>query len=478
MAMAATTSMNAAAMRVRGQDFSNFTRVWIGNVTTGQSHETIFDESLTLMGISPNGRRVALRSGGWELGSNWGQLQHLYIGEVSGSGITVNRAYNPFATVGSARAGSSNRDGDIEWVGLVSDSRVLVLSARGQLVLLNVDNGRPEWQWSLGGSGRVYLSPGGRYAIAAGASDVFLFQTADGEGIGQFDNSSVRGVSREFAFSPDGRTIASSGLNRIALWDATTGQVHEPFYIGDGGVGNLQWLDNRYLMAGSRLVDTETKSVLWNYSHGANARAIGGNYWFSTSAGNMMRVVPVVLPHPQALLVAESDTSLFSIAPGLSAVLHLDDSVQNGRAAIQQGMERKFAENGWNLATHAPVTITLKVITEPEATASYHVSRTPAPIPIPRMMGGGDGTEVKFTPRRAVIEVREGDKLVWTSSHTQRAPSQISMSEIQHMSLQEVVNQHMAQTQYRDWFLNARIPRTIPNPDRAGRSRLTENGIQ
>jgi len=473
--------VSAMQNRNRDPDFQNFTKIWIGDVTTGKSHVTTLEERLTLMGISPNGKRVALQSGEWAIGSNWGKRQYLSIGEVSESGVAINTVYNPFASVGNPSS-MHNLENDIEWAGWVSDSQILVLSARGLLILLDVDDGTPVWQWSLGSGSKVSLSPGGRYAIAVSSGDAFLFQTANGEGIGQLDIP--RGTNREFAFSPDGKTIAANAPDGIMLLDATTGQVQEPFYIGENSTGSLGWCDNRYLMAGSRLVDTTTKSVLWNYSHNsANAKASGGNYWYSLSTGsaNTIRVVGVALPHGKAIQRADNDTSLFSISPGMNVSLKVEDSVQEGREEIQKSIEKKFADNGWKLANDAPVSVTLKVVTESEETTEYGVSRSPIPIPIPvprLRMFGEKGVEVKFTPQKYLIEVREGDKLVWTLSHTERPPWRMPLDVVQDKSLQEVVDQAMAKAEYKDWFLKARIPKTIPNPDKTGSSRLTENGVQ
>jgi hypothetical protein len=162
----------------------------------------------------------------------------------------------------------------------------------------------------------------------------------------------------------------------------------------------------------------------------------------------------------------ETNSSRFVVAPGTSVALVLEPTVQNGRAAVQDSMEDKFRENGWILANNATVTMTLNVVTEPERTVNY------------RSIGGlgSENTTVKYQPRKYQVEVRDGDKLVWSLFRDQDAPDTVFNPNRKNMNMQETVDGLM--NSYDIWFQNVRIPKTISDPDKAGRSQLTENGVR
>ncbi|MCL2304758.1 MAG: SHD1 domain-containing protein [Planctomycetaceae bacterium] len=449
-------------------NFTKHSRVWIGDMATGRTVDTAFGEKLTLLGISPGGQKVALQSGDWESRNDEGARQHLYIGDVTGSGIVINKAFTPFDRFASR----NDKKGDIMWADWVSDDLILVQSDSGLneyplLLLLDVNQGRTVWEQRLSAKSTVCLSPGRRYAIIVSdfaipkskKSGAFLLLAATGEGIGRLDGVEPSTIS-DFAFSPDGKTIASCTFDSVMFWNATTGQKQGAFYVGGGKP--LQWYDNRYLLASRRLIDTQTQSVVWDYNYDRTARAFGGKFWYTASLGNDIKVLSVTLPHPKAIETIKNNPSIFCVAPGKSVALVLDGSIQNGRAEIQKYMEDVFRENGWKLANNAPVTVMLKATVEPEETAAY--------------IGRGSGlVTVTFRPRKFMVEIQADNKTVW-AQHARVAP--ILIEHQANMSVQEAVNKWIADADYKEWLLSVKFPKSITDPNKIGFSRLTGSGIE
>ena len=451
----------------------SFNKLWIAHVPTGRTIETVFDdkEKLVLTGIATGGGRVAFRSGKWGDPYDRGFRNHLYIGDVTNSGVVINKAFAPFADLANPD-GKGNED-DIEWADWVSNNNILVCT-RKLLIMLDVNQGRAVWKRDIGFSSEIILSPGKRYALVAGVGEVFLLDAATGDGIGQLDTMGAT-MNLHFAFSPDGKMIASNNETGVYLWDVTNGQIQEPFYVGDGLI-NLQWCDNRYIMTGTKLVDTELKAPAWIYDNNTPGfgRAVGGLFWYATSPRRdrrdttntaTIKIQGVTLPHPEAIQKLSQDTSRFIVAPGTSVALVLDPSVVNGRAAVQRSMEDKISENGWILDDNATITMTLHVISKPEETVSY-ISIGP---------GRGEPEVIKYQPRVYQAEIKHGDMLLWSLFLNRDAPTFSPGRMHRNATMQEYVDWLMET--YDIWFQGLNIPKTIADPAKVGRSRLTENGI-
>ena len=156
--------------RDQEQDSTRFSKVWIGNLATGQTIETVFDEKLILTGIAPSGRKVAFRSGKWGEAFDNNARQHLYIGDVTGSGVVINKAFTPFSDF--ADPDGRHEDDDIQWANWVTDNHILI-STRKLLILLNVDQGRPVWKQEIDFASTITLSPGRRYARNCSTNRVY-----------------------------------------------------------------------------------------------------------------------------------------------------------------------------------------------------------------------------------------------------------------------------------------------------------------
>ena len=459
---------------LRSEQVVSHSRVFFGDLTTGQCKSVSFPEKLTLFGVSPDGSKAAFSTGEWGNHSDWGKRKNLFIVKIDGLSLSPLKAYVPFALDSDATQ-IHDLGGDITWAEWVDDALLMVMSARARLIVLNSETGEVVWQMKgIQAVSLPVMSPGKRYCLIRDSSGILLLDSAAGNAIGSLDG--LPGgtlLGNNCGFSPDGKKIAAYWGDSVTLWNAMTGAVEEPFFVADGTNAPL-WLNERFLLAGPKLVDTQLRAPVWSYEGAGNQTVTyGGYYWYiaKTGAGanGTLRLVGVELPHARALQgVNRTDSQRFSIRPGMKVALHIDPSVSNRQKEIRSKMEKTIQENELILEQGAPITLRLKVIREKETTTSYGVRFT--------MRGG---TEVKYTPQKFSAEFVQGDKILWSQTHITSPPHSISLDEVKKLSLQEVVNQAMKKIDHADWFLNkVQIPKQIPNAETIGRSQLGPNGIQ
>lgn len=454
----------------------NASIVHVGDMKTGRAAYFKVPQRLHLFGVSPDGTRAVLREDSWDF-SDSGKKGRIYVVSIDDMKLRPLATYEPFAVEGGNRG--NDRDRDVRMADWVDDRHLMIQSEHNLLVVVDVESNKAVWK--ISGEhrlGKCFLSPGKRYCLLSGFSGTFMLESMTGDSVGKLE-----GIGRmnyqNFAFSPDGKTIATIGDDGVMIWDATTGKPEEPFYIGKAvALPDLVWANERFLLVEDRLIDVQSKSLVWQYDFIGRPHQLFGKYcWYLIGHGrDPKRLLAVTIPHQTALLASRApESKRFCIRPGMEVSLKIDSSVGNGRSNIQKRMEQIIEENELILKPDADITMFLKVSQEKEQETNYGVGHGPFP-----RFGGGGGTDVKYRPAKFSIEFQQGGKVLWSLSHTTGAPSHISLDKIQNDSIQGVVSKaiNKANSEYEKWFTNVKIPQKIPNKEGFGRSELTITGIR
>lgn len=447
--------------------------VFFSNLATGKTSSVHFKRKVELLDVSPDGSKALFRESAWGFGSQNGSMNFVHIVEIGENGLEAFAAYEPFSD-DSQPGKMHNWDVDVKSGSWVDEEHVLLTSPK-RIVVMNIDSGEAVWQMDASGSPTVSMSSGRKYCLVSNSSGTVLLEAATGAPVGKLDGIGS-GFGRSFAFSPDGTRIATHGNDGVMLWDATTGKAEEPFYIGSAN-GKVQWLDNRFLLVGGRLVDEEARAPIWQYN-GLTREATcfyGGYLWFLEGARADKQLLGAQLPHNKARLASQApDAQRFCVRPGMQIALKIDGSIQNGKAEIEEHMKKILEANGLEIKADAPVVVQLKVTQEKEETTNYSVGH------FPTMFARGGGTEIKYRPCKFSVEFQRDGKTLWNTSRTTSSPSSVSLDEVQKSSLQSVVDEAMkkANEDYKGWFLGVKIPKKIPEQEKIGQSTLGPNGIQ
>jgi len=453
------------------------TRIFIGDVASGETTMSKNPLCLTPYGLSPDGSKAMFVQSPWEFGIHNGKEGKIHIAKCnSNNKLEPFMILNPIENQGRFR---NQETADVETAAWVSNDQILVLYKAGAdqlLVLVNINTGQALWRLKpdLGGSKNLTLSPGGKYLLVKAGRATLLIETASGKTIGTLEGASEFGIAK-YSFSPDGRKIASSGDEMIRIWDATTGEPEEAFFIdGSSSFFTFDWVSNQHLLAGSKLIDTTLQAPIWEYlGFINNGYYFGGQFWYL--AGHEAKtLVGVKIPQKKVLdqfSGNQSNSNLFAVQPGMMVALKMDTSITRDQNEIKRAMEEKLRANELILSNDAPVTFLLKVTQEGGKTVTYTTDR------FPMMINRGGGTDVKYREDKYQLLVQQGSQTLWSRIYV-TGPPDVSLDEIANTSLQAVVDRKIQERHYKDWFLNLKIPKKIPRTDKIGKSMLSELGLR
>ena len=454
----------------------NMTKIFLADVTTGKSSSINHTMLLTPYGLSPDGTKAMFLQGSWENRFSQGNSTKLHIVKCSSEKIEPLFLMEPFAQMRQSQD-FQEKTADVKWAAWATNEHILVMTSNQWLFLVPLSTGKAIWRIRTGFDQEVVLSPGGKYLLVHSGREMVLMETVSGEFLGLLDGADGSEFSQTFAFSPDGKKIAAAGLNSIAIWDATTGAAEESFYIqGTNGRSPTDWVSERFLLVGPTLIDTYTKTPVWNYQgHSQSRHFFGGYVWYTVNhfrdGGSL---VGVTIPHLKisSNTPDKEDDRLFVIRPGMTVSLSLAPSISQDRDEIKKAFEKKMQENGLKLADNAQVSLFLNVSEEKENSVQYQAGRFPMFLP------HGGGTEIKYRPKKYSCQYRQGNETLWETGTTTHPPQSISTDDIKNSSLQSIVDNEMNKQHYKQWFLDLNLPARIPKQTGLGTSVLGEAGIR
>ncbi|MGL6225832.1 MAG: SHD1 domain-containing protein [Thermoguttaceae bacterium] len=445
--------------------------VFVCDTATGRSISLRRSEiSLYPLDISPSGKRIVIRCGNREGGSKTDSSRVEFY-EINTSGEL--ELIGDFAPFGQVEATSSHSK-DVHSAYWIDEEHVLFCSPSKTLLLMNIVRRKPVWTSNDTGF-IVYslsLTPGKKYIAYPTSTGILMIESLTGEVVGAFEDSKTFGPVN-LAFSPDGTRLCGWFSDVLTIWDATTGKRLESMTVL--GAGQPFWVDDQYILVSGLLVDIKRKVPIWNYgrvSFHDNLTVFGGYVWQTDSGKTGCSVVSHLIPHKEALEIAQkSDPCNYLLTEGSEMMIKLDRSVKEKRSEIEKAIREKCVGNGWKVTSNSPNVLTLKVVEGEEEKVTYR--------PMFRALSNEKPKEVTFRPNTMLVQLDVNGQMIWSNRKGCSPPpiiSDVLSDKDEKKTEQDIVNEY-TKPDY-DWFLQIRIPNHIYDEKSLGTSKMTPRGLE
>ncbi|MCA9258753.1 MAG: hypothetical protein KDA61_06120, partial [Planctomycetales bacterium] len=182
------------------------------------------------------------------------------------------------------------------------------------------------------------------YCLARTPRGVEVFRTSDGEIVSRLEAPGVQG-SGVLAFNDRGDQAAWLSEGRIVWWEIESGSRLADFYLASLQGGDLAFVGKGLALVGGDLVDLQNRLVLWRYEQASrHGRYRAGYFWNVVRAGQVEGLVPVALPHAEALQRRGDITQPAALAVEHGTRIAVDNQVHDDNrekfaSALQSAVE-------------------------------------------------------------------------------------------------------------------------------------------
>ncbi|MDR1383862.1 MAG: hypothetical protein LBJ67_08475 [Planctomycetaceae bacterium] len=415
-----------------------------------------------------------------------------------------NEQLTPFTALIPYADSEHDYQRDVKWAAWVTQGHILTLGQNHNLRLWDIKTAKAVYTMTVG-VGEIQLS---------NDRQVMIYQTKSGFGISETATGKTLGVipykeqplGVRYDFSPDntklliaihGKLNTAQGrvegfgeqAHVLSIWDLTTGNK-----IGEVNVDptptNPYWVDNRMILKGNTLYDTETGiPVCYYQGHYSRGRSFDGLFWYllNGSFGSGESVLAFAKLPQQAALDAIKKikvTDKFALYPGVNVSVKIETDGSAKEADIRKKLEENLKACGFVVKNDAKVQFIAKVSKAAEGDVAYG---SPSEFPFaPSPFRRGPEVEVKITAYASELRITNNDKAFW-GARILAVPERIEFSKDK--SIQETADELC--TPDLDFFAKTQIPRyhngeppakkTIPVVENTAaliQAELTVNGVR
>jgi hypothetical protein len=351
--------------------------------------------------LSPDGDRILVCRAG-----TTARPDTLAVWTVTADKELKRKAWQPHGApeIEGALVAAGPGDLDVVWAAWVGPDRIVSASRAGQLRTFAAD--------TLKQVGTIDATPG-RPAVTPDGTRV-LFLVRNGVALLDPAAGTVGGVRRTgrltapavLAVSPNGKTLAVGGHDRVTFLDLADGDVWDTLYpkpddAPKGVPDSFGWAGDRYLLADRSLYDLTTPAPVWEYRGAARARCLGRQTWavlVGGEAGATLR--PFELPHPGAdakVTARTADPGVFLLRPGDGIRIDVAGVPADQQIEVGANLDRRVRAVGYRPDAAAAVILFASV----DATGSEAAATFPGHPSVP------------YTRRPARLKLVKDGRVLW-----------------------------------------------------------------
>ncbi len=308
----------------------------------------IGDGKWVAMTISDDGQKVVVRNDDEKLQGQLGTVK------LAGKVITPIDIWKPYETL------PNEKDRVVRMAGFLNNGKLLTLNHTGQVVIWDFDSRSPLRRFHYHGEATPSLTIDRKYLGFAGGDLVGMVNLED-----ESETPSVKAAPGmnfwiDSCFSPTCKRFAAANLNKLTVWDVTTGEtLFDGPIPGIGTGGKLTFPDDNFVMVnGDKLIEVSTGIKLWQY-HAYSQWAEGKTVMVANEdkGGKMMEVK---IPHPKAIEMlkqAKSQSDLFIVKKGASLDIDLSGVPQQYQVNVEQSLKKNLEAKGFRYRQGSPVVL-------------------------------------------------------------------------------------------------------------------------
>ena len=415
-----------AAIAVVSQDNhdTDSTFVYVMNMNTGKTLSHDLKYKAQVWGISPDGKRVVVTSKDYQNEVARGRLD--FYG-ITDKGLTRTSSLAPYAD------SQYDYNRNVEWAGWISPTHVLTCNREHVIRLWDLKTGKAVYTMTANDN-HVILSKDRKAMVVGTKSGVMLCDTMTGETLGKICDETP--FLMKFDFSPDNTQLLGVMTKRpdravrlgdftdvevktVSIWDLKSGkQIGETAL--DAGISDPQWIDNRMIMKGNTLYDSQTGVPVCHYEGSFNkAISFDGLYCYLFFSGQNDYILSTAkLPHKAALDAATNVDikSRFALYPGAEVSLKVETDGSADEKDIRNRIEQNLKDAGFVVKDSAKVQFVASVKKSAEGDVTYSGDNSPfprPPLPRPSLFGRGPEVDVKITAHESVLTILNNGKEFW-----------------------------------------------------------------